>query len=76
MSERHPRGVESEDDYALTVLRLSWCSDCSAEQLFERPPDDAGSDRSSEWACTVCGAAYFDGIDIVFPSRAQKRGAA
>jgi hypothetical protein len=39
-----------------------WCSDCLAASLFERLHDDVAS---SEWACTACGAAYFDAIDLV-----------
>jgi len=38
-----------------------WCSDCQAVALFERLIDAS----ASEWACTLCGAAYFDAIDLV-----------
>jgi hypothetical protein len=38
-----------------------WCSDCQAMALFERLTDAS----ASEWACTLCGAAYFDAIDLV-----------
>ena len=39
-----------------------WCSDCRARALFERLVHAAAG---SEWACTVCGAAYLDAIDLV-----------
>jgi hypothetical protein len=39
-----------------------WCSDCLSTSLFERLLDDVAG---SEWACTACGAAYFDAIDLV-----------
>jgi len=43
-----------------------WCSDCLGMALFERV-SDAGA--GSEWACTSCGAAYFDAIDLVADPR-------
>ena len=50
-------------DFTLSSLHLYWCSDCRADQLFETPPPH--SDGASELACTNCGAAYFDAIDVV-----------
>ena len=65
-------------DFALLSLRLLWCSDCHTDQLFERPQADVtngSSDSSSngEWACTDCGAAYFDAIDIVLETAGSAR---
>ena len=39
-----------------------WCSDCLSRALFEHID---GAVAGSEWACTGCGAAYFDAIDLV-----------
>ncbi|MFL6182210.1 MAG: hypothetical protein ACJ73J_07845 [Actinomycetes bacterium] len=39
-----------------------WCSDCLSMALFERM---GVAVTGSEWACTGCGAAYFDAIDLV-----------
>lgn len=50
-----------------------WCSDCIARSLFERVADAAVGE---EWACTACGAAYFDAVELVVePNRARMRGA-
>jgi hypothetical protein len=69
------------DDFALLSLRLLWCSDCHTDQLFERPPAEAADAREvglavREWACTDCGAAYFDAIDIVIALDDAKLGVA
>jgi len=69
------------DDFAFLSLRLLWCSDCHGDQLFERPPAEgahapAMGDPHGEWACTDCGAAYFDGIDVVTAHDDAKRGVA
>jgi hypothetical protein len=45
-----------------TGLEQFWCSDCLSIALFERIVDAVAG---SEWACTACGAAYFDAIDLV-----------
>ena len=58
---RTGEGVASPDDDA---LRLAWCSDCRQATLFETVLDALGEHRGSDWACTGCGAAYLDGIDI------------
>ena len=59
------------DDFALLSLRLLWCSDCRSDQLFERPPT-----VESEWACTDCGAAYVDAIDLEIAVGGGNRGVA
>jgi len=69
------------DDFALLSLRLLWCSDCRGDQLFERPPAEAAEARADgaahgEWACTDCGAAYFDGIDVGIAHPEATRGVA
>ena len=74
MNERRPRSAAVAEDFSLSSLRLFWCSDCRADELFERPP--SGEEAYTEWACTGCGAAYFDGIDVVVEISAQKRGVA
>jgi len=69
--------LPAADDFALLSLRVLWCSDCRSNQLFERPPADAEVEAEAapdlppgqaridgEWACTDCGAAYFDAIDL------------
>jgi hypothetical protein len=71
----------TRDDFALLSLRLVWCSDCRSDQLFERPPADAADAHAlavagREWACTDCGAAYFDAIDIVIALDDAKLGVA
>ena len=62
MNEVSPTLVTA--DFTLSALRLSWCSDCHEDSLFERPPADVDDLDSGEWACTACGAAYLDGIDL------------
>ena len=75
MITSHPeKQLPAPDDFALLSLRVLWCSDCRSDQLFERPPagaevesadDPSGQARmDGEWACTDCGAAYFDAIDL------------
>jgi hypothetical protein len=63
--------VESTADCSLDSLRLAWCSDCLSDELFEGAADDDSADGSGEWACTGCGAAYFDAIDSVLDVGAQ-----
>jgi hypothetical protein len=76
MNERQPRSAAADEDFSLSSLRLFWCSDCRADELFERPPSGEAAVAYSEWACTSCGAAYFDGIDVVLEISVQKRGVA
>ncbi|HVQ87069.1 MAG TPA: hypothetical protein VMT88_02705 [Actinomycetes bacterium] len=78
MNERLARQEATVEDFSLASLRLSWCSDCRADQLFERLLVDEADARASaqEWACTVCGAAYFDGIDVVLEPPRRTRGVA
>ena len=76
MNERRPRSATVAEDFSLSSLRLFWCSDCRADELFERPPSGEAAAAYSEWACTGCGAAYFDGIDVVVEITAQTRGVA
>jgi hypothetical protein len=63
-------------DVTLGSLRHSWCGDCQADALFEQLGHDASAGGSHEWACTVCGAAYLDGINVVAERLVAKRGAA
>ena len=58
------QGQRSPSGLAVRSIGLDefWCSDCVELALFERV-SDAGA--GSEWACTACGAAYFDAIDVV-----------
>jgi hypothetical protein len=49
----------------LESLRLSWCSDCRDDRLFETVAEGAVGVTALDWACTACGAAYLDGIDVV-----------
>jgi hypothetical protein len=58
------------------VLRLTWCSDCGGERLFEVVPAEAHHLRAHDWACTACGAAYLDGIDLSLPQVSSWSGAA
>jgi hypothetical protein len=76
MNERRPRAAAVDEDFSLSSLRLFRCSDCRADELFERPPSGEALAAYSEWACTACGAAYFDGIDVVIELSAQTRGVA
>lgn len=69
--QRPPRA-----DEAVHGLRLSWCSDCLAEALFEWLCHEAAAVNCEEWACTACGAAYMDGIDIVAEPPTAKQGVA
>jgi hypothetical protein len=52
------------------LLDEFWCSDCLSRSLFERVVDAADG---SEWACTACGAAYFDAIDLTMNARREDR---
>lgn len=45
-----------------------WCSDCRTRSLFERVTADG---QVAEWACTGCGAAYLDGIDVGVDPRGE-----
>ncbi len=76
MNERRPESAAVGEDFSLSSLRLFWCSDCRADALFERPPSPETAAAYSEWACTLCGAAYFDGIDVVLEISVQGRGVA
>ncbi len=62
------QGQRSPSGLAARSIGLDefWCSDCVGLALFERV-SDAGA--GSEWACTSCGAAYFDAIDLVADPR-------
>jgi hypothetical protein len=47
------------------MLEEFWCSDCTSRSLFESLVAETEQVAGSEWACTACGAAYFDAIDLV-----------
>lgn len=51
-------------DFSLFALRLFWCSDCQTDALFESTPA-VNVDSAPDWACTACGAAYFDALDTI-----------
>ena len=57
----------------LAELDEFWCSDCLSLALFERIVDAVAG---SEWACTACGAAYLDAIDLVVEPARGARGVA
>lgn len=60
----HSAGLPTADP--LSMLDEFWCSDCLAPALFERMDAGERSRRAGcEWACTACGAAYFDAIDLI-----------
>jgi len=59
-------GNASRSEVRTIGLDEFWCSDCVELALFERV-SDAGA--GSEWACTSCGAAYFDAIDLIADPR-------
>jgi hypothetical protein len=44
--------------------RTSWCGDCRAETMFEAVLDETDGALGHDWACTVCGAAYSDLVDL------------
>ncbi|HEX5017826.1 MAG TPA: hypothetical protein VFX15_09605 [Actinomycetes bacterium] len=54
--------AQLDDTTEIRALDEFWCSDCLERSLFERVVSAAAG---SEWACTSCGAAYFDAIDLV-----------
>ena len=61
-----PQG-QAPTDGATEIFALLdefWCSDCLTLALFERVLEPGGAAATSEWACTSCGAAYFDGIGL------------
>ncbi len=56
--------TESAAGVADVMVELDefWCSDCLSMALFEHID---GAVAGSAWACTGCGAAYFDAIDLL-----------
>ena len=65
------QGQRSTSGLAARSIGLDefWCSDCVGLALFERVLD-AGA--GFEWACTSCGAAYFDAIEVVADPRSGR----
>lgn len=76
MTTHREHSASMRADATLGSLRHSWCGDCQSDALFEQLGQDASAGRSHEWACTVCGAAYLGGIDVVAELVVNQRGVA
>jgi hypothetical protein len=63
--KRQGNAVSVSAELVTEGLGELWCSDCRTRTLFESIID---VEARSEWACTDCGAAYLDAIDLVVDS--------
>jgi len=76
MTTRRDEVAAFEAEGVPNAERRAWCGDCRADSLFEAVVEEGRPAGRVAWACTVCGAAYFDVIDVTEDAPVVTRGVA